>query len=207
MSISKTKALGIVFRSADAYAQELENRNLLFICMDKHGRSSAFETTFHDYNFQHLTGLVTAPNLSAQLFYQACLDRRLSVKDFEFHPNGTSEMKLSVLPLLANKHLGPARFVGIYNEKNPLLLTDRIAGSIKGGIGFVRNNGIGPYVPNTLLNGDMRQFITDMRKIVLTYRKVIGEETYSEIVYSAKNVDWLSFTMPESYNALPMPEE
>ena len=34
MSISKAQALGIVFRSADTYAQELENRNLLFICVD-----------------------------------------------------------------------------------------------------------------------------------------------------------------------------
>ncbi len=56
MGISKAQALGIVFRSADTYAQELENRNLLFICVDKHGRASAFETVFHDYNYQHLTG-------------------------------------------------------------------------------------------------------------------------------------------------------
>ena len=76
MGISKAQALGIVFRSADIYAQELENRNLLFICVDKHGRTSAFETAFHDYNYQHLTGLETAQNLSAQLFYQACLNRR-----------------------------------------------------------------------------------------------------------------------------------
>ena len=54
MSISKAQALGIVFRSADTYAQELENRNLLFICVDKHGRASAFETAFHDYNYQRI---------------------------------------------------------------------------------------------------------------------------------------------------------
>ena len=77
------------------------------ICVNKHGRTSAFETAFHDYNYQHLTGLETTQTLSAQLFYQACLNRRLSVNDFEFHPNGTSEMKLAVLPLLVNKHLGP----------------------------------------------------------------------------------------------------
>ncbi len=68
MGISKVQALGIVFRSADTYMQELENRNLLFICVDKHGRTSAFETAFHDYNYQHLTGLETAQTLSAQLF-------------------------------------------------------------------------------------------------------------------------------------------
>ncbi len=66
MSISKAQALGIVFRSADTYAQELENRNLLFICVDKHVRTSAFETAFHDYNYQHLTGLETAQTLSAR---------------------------------------------------------------------------------------------------------------------------------------------
>ena len=43
MGILKAQALGIVFRSADTYAQELENRNLLFICMDKHGRAFFFQ--------------------------------------------------------------------------------------------------------------------------------------------------------------------
>ena len=206
MGISKAQALGIVFHSADTYAQELENRNLLFICVDKHGRASAFETAFHDYNYQHLTGLETAQTLSAQLFYQACLNRRLSVNDFEFHPNGTSEIKLAVLPLLVNKHLGPARFIGVYNGKNPLLFTDRVAGSVKGGIGFIRDGGIGPYVPNTLLGGDMRQYITDMRRVAITYRKTTVDAEYSEIVYSAKGIDWSTFTLPEPYISIPLPE-
>ena len=46
MSISKAQALGIVFRSADTYAQELENRNLLFICVDKHGRALLLKPLF-----------------------------------------------------------------------------------------------------------------------------------------------------------------
>ena len=116
-------------------------------------------------------------------------------------------MKLAVLPLLTNKHLGPSRFIGIYNGKNPLLFTDRVAGSVKGGIGFIRNDGIGPYVPNTLLSGDMRQYITDMRRVAITYRKAISDAKYTEIVYSAKGIDWSTITLPESYEDLPWPKE
>ena len=95
-------------------------------------------------------------------------------------------MKLAVLPLLVNKHLGPARFIGVYNGKNPLLFTDRVTGSVKGGIGFIRDGGIGPYVPNTLLGGDMRQYITDMRRVAITYRKATAPLSIN-IVYAAQD--------------------
>ena len=198
MSLTKEKAIRIVFQCVYACAKELEKRNLIFICIDKHKRISVFETAFHDYNFQHLTGLETPPSLSAQQFYQACIHRRLSVDDFEFHTNGTSELKLSILPLLVNKNLGPARFMGTYNNRNPLLITDRVTGSVKGGVGFVRNGGVGSFVPNTLLNGDMRQYISDMRRIILTCRKGLEDNEYTEIVYSAKKVDWDSIQLPDS---------
>ena len=78
---------------------------------------------------------------------------------------------------------------------------------MKGGIGFIRDGGIGPYVPNTLLGGDMRQYITDMRRVAITYRKTAGDAEFTETVYSAKGIDWSAFTLPESYEALPLPKE
>lgn len=32
-------------------------------------------------------------------------------------------------------------------------------------------------------------------------------QDYSVIIYSAKGIDWSTFTLPESYEALPLPKE
>ncbi len=48
--------------------------------------------------------------------------------------------------------------------------------------------------------------ITDMRRVAITYRKAANDTEYTEIVYSAKGIDWSAFTLPEPYISLPLPE-
>ena len=44
--------------------------------------------------------------------------------------------------------------IGMYNQSQPLLSTERIAGSISACLGFVRDGGVGRYIPNTVLHRD-----------------------------------------------------
>ena len=46
--------------------------------------------------------------------------------------------------------------LGDYNMSQPKLYTDKIAGSISACMGFVRDGGEGRFVPNTVLEGDIR---------------------------------------------------
>ena len=73
-------------------------------------------------------------------------------------------------------------------------------------MGFVRNGGKGRFVPNTVLEGDIRSLVKgSASRIVITYRKQRGKEQYTEIVYTAKKVDWESLALPEEYQYLSLP--
>ena len=96
--------------------------------------------------------------ISANNFFSMCCDKRLSESDFEFAADGTTEMKMRVLPGLVQKHLS-AKMVGDYNLSQPKLYTDKLAGSVGACMGFVRNGGKGRFVPNTVLEGDIRSMV------------------------------------------------
>ena len=97
--------------------------------------------------------------------------------------------------------------VGYYNGQQPRLYTEQLAGSVKGCVGFVKDKNIGRYVPNTLLEGDIRKKVTRPDRILVTYRKKIEEEMYTEIVYAAKNVEWEKISLPAEYSYLILPQK
>lgn len=217
--MTKKEAMAIVFSCADEYKENLVGRSLLFLCQDKHKKTYCLEVTFNSSNFQHLTGFKTVDvasdadasddvkprnRIDAAHFLELCLDRRLTEDDFDFAEDGTTPLKMRVLPRAVKKNLS-ANMVGDYNGRQPRLYTERLAGSVQGCVGFVRDKNIGRYVPNTLLEGDIRQKVARPDRILATYRKRIEEETYSEIVYAAKKIEWEKVSIPAEYSYLPLP--
>lgn len=201
--ITKKEALAIVFSAASEYKKNLVDQSLLFICTDKHKRTYHLEVTFDSSNFLHMTGFKTS--IAPQHFFEKCLDRRLAEEDFEFSDDGTTPLKMIALPQLVKQNLS-ANMLGDYNMFQPKLYTEKIAGNIRACLGFVRTGKSGRYVPNTVLEGDIRKKIKQADRIVLTYRKKRGEEQYSERVYAAKKVDWGKLRLPKGYEYLPLPE-
>lgn len=87
--LDKKQVLKTVFACVKQYDEVLNNRNLLFVCTDKHKQVSAIEVSFDKSNFQHLTGCITgASGISALDFYDRCMERCLSVNDFELEKDG-----------------------------------------------------------------------------------------------------------------------
>ena len=206
MAKSKKEALAIVFAAADEYQKNLVDHSLLFLCMNKHKQTYCVEVTFDGSNFQHLTGLETDPAaIAPSHFFQLCLDRRLRESDFEFTKNGTADWKLDVLSKIFHKNLS-ANMIGLYNNSQPILSTERVAGSVSACIGFIRSSGSGRYVPNTVLKGDIRTLVRIPDRIIATYRKSSKDADYTEIVYTTKKLDWASVTLPKEYTNLPLPE-
>lgn len=223
--MTKKEAMAVVFSCAAEYKENLVDHSLLFLCQDKHKRSYCLEVTFNTSNFQHLTGFKTEEaikdpeqegqntegdskskkrKMNAAHFFELCIDHRLSENDFEFADDGTTPMKMHVLPSAVKKNLS-ANMIGYYNGNQPKLYTEQIAGSVKGCVGFVKDKDIGRFVPNTLLEGDVRKKVTRPDRILVTYRKKRDDELYSEIVYAAKKVDWEKVKVPAEYSYLPMP--
>lgn len=208
---TKEKAIKIITTCAKIYDKELCNRCLLFVCADKHKNVSYMEFTFKERNFLHLTGVCLVNktktetgnfsadekiNISAVEFYEKCLSGKLSPKDFEFSEEGTTQLKLDVLPYVLTKNLS-ANMIGDFNSNRPKLYTQKLVGGSKACIGFVLDEKKNLYVPNTILNCDLRDEVSGYVRIIETYRKYFDECVYNEIVYKAKKVDWDRIIYPD----------
>ena len=204
--MTKKEALGIVFSCAPLYKENLVDQSLLFVTTDKHKEVHCLEVTFDTSNFLHMTGFkLRKPGITARHFFNLCYDKRLTESDFDFASDGTTEMKMRVLPSLMKKNLS-AKMLGDYNLYQPKLYTDKLAGSLSACMGFVRDGGNGRFVPNTVLEGDIRTKVKHADRIILTYRKKRSDAQYAEIVFQAKKVVWEKIALPDEYSYLPLPE-
>lgn len=187
--INKKQAIKIIVESAMLYKENFLNKNLLIISQGK-DKIYTYEMRFSKTNFLHLTGVklleINGYN-NAGKFFDDCINHRLSERSFDINPDGTTELKLKVLTMLLSKNM-KASIIGDYSEYNPKLYTEKLAGGIRGCLGFVKDKN-GYYVPNTVLNVDIRDKISNNQRILVMAKKLISDEKYSEIVYTAKGVE------------------
>lgn len=202
MAMTKTQALSIVYAAASEFQKNLVNKSLLFVCTDKYKKMHFVEVTFDKSNFKHMTGFKT--NIDALHFFDLCINRRLKEDDYDFSDDGTTQLKMQVLPSLVSKNIS-AKMIGDYNSFFPKLYTEKIVGNIFACVGFVRTGKKDRYVPNTVLEDDIRKITNKPDRIILTYRKNRKESEYSEIVYQAKGIDWSTISIPQPYSNLPLP--
>ena len=80
------------------YEEKLNDKQFLIIYRERKDIKTV-NVGFRDMNFLHMTGVKT--RLSAQQFYAACLESKLSEYDFEIDNKGKVQQKLMVLPYLA----------------------------------------------------------------------------------------------------------
>lgn len=201
---TKKEAVSIAISAARLYRDNFVGKRLLFLVTDKHKKVSALEVGFDASNFQHLTGLRSTNEKWSHLdFYNFCIDGRLKEDHIEFADPGTTNQKLSVLPhVFKNPNLS-ASMIGNYNHTHPLLYTEKLVGGVKWALGFRNVNGAGDYVPDTLLEGDIRNNIQESYRIIATYIKTAGEETYTRRVYLAKKIDYDRLVYPVDWERYP----
>lgn len=193
--MKKENAIKIITECAQDYHTYLENQNLMFL-FGASENPSFFEAAFFPRHFLHLTGVdLTNKNTSGSSdFYKRALKGQLSVNDFSLATDGTTEMKLFVLPQLVKIHRS-ARMIRDYSFTKSLLYTEKIAGTIFACLGFIRNNKY--YIPNTALKEDLRDITVKPQKRVLAiFKKPIPQPRYDEICYTAKGVDFQNLNIP-----------
>ena len=182
----------------------------MVVSLNSQLQTSCTELTFDASNFLHLTGLqpLETTDASGKLhkltpaeFYNKCLDGKLRLQDFDFAADGTTPLKLDVLPSVINSNLS-AKMIGDYNSANPKLFTEKLVGNVNACVGFVSTLPSGRYVPNTLLKVDIRTYAPNRARIVAIFRKNKMDVGYSEITYKAKNVDWSIIEYPTEFSYL-----
>ena len=181
--MDKKEALRKLIASADAYKECLENKNLLIVYSNAVGECEFFETKFTRRQFRHLTGVDTS--LSSSELYKRLLSRRLSTDDFELKADGTTELKLNILPKLL-RFGSCARMVGELHSGSVMhLRTEKLAGGVVACMGFVADGRF--YVPNTALNKDIREVTARPQyKILMILEKSISDPKYSKAIHTAK---------------------
>ena len=93
--------------------------------------------------------------------------------------------------------------IGNYNNSHPLLYTEKLVGGVKWALGFRDVTGTGDYVPDTLLEGDIRDNIKDSYRIIATYIKCADEDAFNQIIYRAKKIEYDKLKYPDDWGSLP----
>ena len=156
--MEKKDAIKIINQSAKLFQQNMEGKDFLFIYRRTDEKEfKILQAQFYDYNFHHLTGTkLNSIVSSATEFYHKSLTNTLSVNDFEFADDGTTEQKLDVLLEIMNIKAS-AQMLGDYNGSRINLYTNKVTGNVKGCLGFVKDSRLNTYVPNTVLKEDIRK--------------------------------------------------
>jgi len=192
--MDKKDAVKIIEDCAWLYNDNLLSNHLMFL-YNENDSIKSLEAEFSKSRYLHLTGVVVDGSLSANVFFDRCVHNTLSLEDFEFRTNGTTELKLYALPQLMKIHK-TCKMLGNYNYSDYVLSTEKILGNVHACLGLVKaaeTKNI--YVPNTSLKADIRDITTEAHRVVAVLRKSFDEKHYCEVTYTAKGIDIKSLNL------------
>lgn len=205
---TKREAIKIVVDCAKKYDELFANKSILIFYKDRNNKVFDCELVFAPRNFLHLTGLKLKKekdkfgkwhDITAKSFYKKCLSSRLKESDFGFSEDGTTHLKLDVLPHLMTKNLS-ASMIGNKSDYSVKLYTEKLIGGQRACMGFIYDHEA--YIPNTVLKNDIRDIATDICQIIAIFRKGNQQEDIIEYVYHTKNLDWEKISFPDPYACL-----
>ena len=188
---------------AEAYRDHFLNRTLLFIGYKPSSRKTfVFEATFLKTNYLHLTGLQY--DGFAWKFFDECIAGRISDKNLKNRSDGNIRRKLEALPSMLESGFLNAKMIGASYKTGVMLSTDLLAGNVQACMGFVtrKETAQETYVPNTVLKEDIRKVASNTFRVVAVCGKHMNDDTYSEVVFLAKDVKWSLVKIPQEVKAL-----
>lgn len=194
----KKAALKIIIDAAGQYEEKLNNR-LFLIVYREGGKTKTVCVGFRDMNFLHLTGVDT--KLSAQQFYSACLESRLSERDFEIDNKGKVQRKLIVLPHLSDL-LYQRCMIGNFVNSGIWIRADYFVGNTKAilSVGF-REGKMVDY-PVTLYNEDVRKLSHPTNKVLAIFSKSYLKQVYTDCTYMTKGYEVSTLPITEELRML-----
>lgn len=184
-NMKQKEALLLLKQSANMYKENLLNKNLLFVFLDK-DKFEGVEILFTNTYFKHLTGIQT--QIGAKDFFDQIINDRFNIKNIVFRKDGTTELKLKILPNLMDISVS-YKMIGYYNENNLtqiFLETQSVLGNINTCLGIRKDLKSGYYYPNTSLKRDIRQITNKQYPIICIFRKGKKDDKYNELCYLSK---------------------
>ena len=149
----KKAALKIIIEAAKKYEEKLNDKHFLIVYRERKDTKTV-SVGFRDMNFLHMTGVKT--KLSAQQFYAACLESKLSEHDFEIDNKGKVQQKLMVLPYLA-EILYHHCMIGDFINSGICIRADYFVGDTRAVLSVGFRTGKKTDFPVTLYKEDVRK--------------------------------------------------
>ena len=202
--MDKGDAIKRIVNAARFYKKNYIGKNILYV-YGTPKKPELLEAIFYESQFLHLTGVNLKNHISATKFYTNCIDQTLTVNDFELRNNGTTGLKLEILPDFLGSN-SMIKMAGIYNRSGFQLYTAKLLGGESAAMGFVKNyRGHSEYyVPNTLLKGDIRKMVDQTKRVLAIYEKSRYDIRYTTCVYVAKGIDVHDICFPEKFYYLAL---
>ena len=201
MKITKEDARRLVLNCAKKYQQNLLNKMLLVIYRDRLDNKIHFiEVVFRKRNYQHLTGLELIDNNGKVLrnqslnFYRKCIENKLSLNEIRFRQDGTTQLKLTALPILMDV-TKITKITGDYNNLRPYLFVDKVMGGVNFCLGLSLENNI--YVPSSALLEDIKNLTNTPSQVLAILQKDITDIKYTNVKHVAKGLSLEKLVPPD----------
>lgn len=193
--LTSKELLTILRKSAILYSEYVDS-TLLFIFREKKSEKyDYYEVRFGKNNFMHLAG-IRSETLSANAFYEACIEGTVSRADCQPRRNAnTMYSKLAIMEQMLDLRNCKCYKIG---EKN-LITCDNdfemATGNAKGIIGYdsrIKIKGTNRVdktkspMPTTLLNNAITDYCSRPKKIMFIMQKSDTENTYNKLFYEIK---------------------
>lgn len=199
----KKAALKIIVKVAKEYDKKLNDKHFLIV-YQKAKSVGTVCVGFRDMNFLHMTGLRT--KLSAQQFYSACLESKLSENDFEIDNKGKVQQKLMVLPYLTEL-LYQNCMIGDFINSGILIRADYFVGNTKSVLSVGFRTGKSVDFPVTLYQEDIRKLSQPTNKVLAIFAKKYKEQYYHECTYLSKGQEIYKLPVSEEIKKLIIVDE
>lgn len=193
MKYDKQKALNIIIKATEDYQKYLQNKQFLILYQNEKSVESA-KVCFRGNHFLHLTGVET--DLTASRFYEKCIHKKLSVKEFDLDSKGKAQRKLAVLPYLGGL-LYHDCLIGNFINSGVYIQADYFVGNTKAVLSVGFRNGRNADYPVTLYKEDIRKLSYPTCKILAIFRKEYSESYYSTCTYLSKGQELHKLHLPE----------
>ena len=194
----KKATLKIIINAAKQYEAKLNNRIFLIVYQEGCNTKTVC-VGFRDMNFSHLTGVDT--KLSAQQFYAACLESKLSERDFEIDNKGKVQRKLMVLPYLSEL-LYQNCMIGNFINSGIWIRADYFVGNAKAVLSVGFREGKTVDYPVTLYNEDIRKLSHPTNKVLAIFSKGYLHQAYTDCTYMAKGYEVSTLPITEELRML-----
>ena len=206
MKITKEEAKRLVLNCAKKYQQNLLNKMLLVIYRDRYDNKIRFiEVIFHKRNYQHLTGLELIDKNGKVLrnqslnFYRKCIENKLGLHEFRFRQDGTSQLKLTALPILMDV-TKITKITGDYNNIKPYLFVDKVMGGVNFCLGLTLEDNV--YVPSSALLENIKNLTDTPSQVLAILQKEITDTKYTNIKHVAKGLHLDKLILPDNIKEL-----